>query len=99
MMPEMDGFKFAAMVQEQDKLIPILFITARDDIASKQKSFRIGVDGYMTKPVDLGELVLRVGALLRRANIANEKKPSAGSFILNADEMSATVAGGEGEYP
>jgi DNA-binding response OmpR family regulator len=95
MMPEVDGFKFAAMVREQDKLIPILFITALDDISSKQKGFRIGIDDYMTKPVDLDELVLRVGALLRRANIANEKKLTAGSLVLNAEEITATVAGEE----
>lgn len=95
MMPQVDGFKFASMVRAQDKLIPILFITARDDITSKQKGFRIGIDDYMVKPVDMDELVLRVGALLRRANIANEKKLSAGSLVLNADEMSATVAGEE----
>jgi DNA-binding response OmpR family regulator len=95
MMPEVDGFKFAAMVREQDKLIPILFMTARDDIASKQKGFRIGIDDYMVKPVDLDELILRVGALLRRANIANEKKLAAGSLALNADEMTATLAGEE----
>ncbi|MDR1399383.1 MAG: response regulator transcription factor [Treponema sp.] len=95
MMPEVDGFKFASMIREQDKLIPILFITARDDITSKQKGFRIGIDDYMVKPVDLDEVVLRVGALLRRANIANEKKLSAGSLALNADEMTAMVAGEE----
>jgi DNA-binding response OmpR family regulator len=95
MMPEVDGFKLATMVREQDKLIPILFITARDDISSKQRGFRIGIDDYMVKPVDLEELVLRVGALLRRANIANEKKLTAGSLVLNADEMTATVAGAE----
>ncbi|MDR2020186.1 MAG: response regulator transcription factor [Treponema sp.] len=93
MMPEVDGFKFAAMVREQDKMIPILFITTRDDIASKQKGFRIGIDDYMVKPVDMDELTLRVGALLRRAKIANEKKLTAGSLVLNADEMTATVAG------
>ncbi|MHB9291748.1 putative Heme response regulator HssR [Hollandina sp. SP2] len=95
MMPEIDGFKFAAMVREQDKLIPILFITARDDISSKQKGFRIGIDDYMVKPVDMDELTLRVGALLRRANIVNEKKLTAGSLVLNADEMTAAVAGEE----
>ncbi|MDR1904206.1 MAG: response regulator transcription factor [Treponema sp.] len=95
MMPEVDGFKFAAMVREQDKTIPILFITARDDITSKQKGFRIGIDDYMVKPVDLEELILRIGALLRRANIANEKKLTAGSLVLNADEMTATVEGKE----
>jgi DNA-binding response OmpR family regulator len=95
MMPGVDGFKFASMVREQDKLIPILFITALDDIGSKQKGFRLGIDDYMVKPVDLDELVLRVGALLRRANITNEKKLTAGSLVLNADEMTATVAGKE----
>ncbi|MDR2746447.1 MAG: response regulator transcription factor, partial [Treponema sp.] len=95
MMPEIDGFKFAAMVREQDKLIPILFITARDDISSKQKGFRIGIDDYMVKPVDMDELTLRVGALLRRANIVNEKKLTAGSLVLNADEMTAAAAGKE----
>jgi DNA-binding response OmpR family regulator len=95
MMPEIDGFKFAAMVREQDKVIPILFITARDDITSKQKGFRIGIDDYMVKPVDLDELVLRAGALLRRANIASENKLVAGSLVLNADEMSAAVDGKE----
>jgi DNA-binding response OmpR family regulator len=93
MMPEIDGFKFAAMVREQDKIIPILFISARDDISSKQKGFRIGIDDYMVKPVDLDELMLRIGALLRRANIANEKKLTAGSLVLNADEMTASLGG------
>ncbi|MFP3041752.1 response regulator transcription factor [Treponema primitia] len=95
MMPEIDGFKFAAMVREQDKTIPMLFMTSRDDIASKEQGFRIGIDDYMVKPVDLNELTLRIGALLRRANIANEKKLTAGSLVLNADEMTATLAGEE----
>jgi DNA-binding response OmpR family regulator len=92
MMPEIDGFKFASMVREQDKTIPLLFMTARDDISAKQKGFRIGIDDYMVKPVDMDELVLRVGALLRRANIANEKKLAIGSLVMNADEMTAAVA-------
>jgi DNA-binding response OmpR family regulator len=91
MMPEMDGFKFASMVREQNKVIPILFMTSRDDISSKQKGFRIGIDDYMVKPVDMDELVLRVVALLRRANIANEKKLTIGSLTMNADEMSACL--------
>ncbi|MDR3283773.1 MAG: response regulator, partial [Treponema sp.] len=80
MMPEIDGFKFASLVREQNKVIPILFMTARDDISAKQKGFRIGIDDYMVKPVDMEELTLRIGALLRRANIANEKKLVAGSL-------------------
>jgi len=95
MMPKVDGFKLASLVREQDKIIPILFMSARDDLSSKEKAFRIGIDDYMVKPVDMDELLLRVGALLRRANIANEKKLSAGSLTLNADEMTATLDGTE----
>ena len=91
MMPEIDGFKLASMIREQDKTIPILFMSARDDISSKQKGFRIGIDDYIVKPVDMEELLLRVGALLRRANIANEKKLIVGGLVMNADEMSVTL--------
>jgi DNA-binding response OmpR family regulator len=95
MMPDVDGFKLASLVREQNKIIPILFMSARDDISSKEKGFRIGIDDYMVKPVDMDELMLRVGALLRRANIANEKKLSVGSLTLNADEMTACLDGKE----
>ena len=73
MMPDIDGFEFAETVREVNSEIPILFMTARDDFASKQKGFRAGIDDYMVKPVDLDELLLRIGALLRRARIAAEK--------------------------
>ncbi|MCL1814553.1 MAG: response regulator transcription factor [Treponema sp.] len=89
MMPEIDGYKLASLVREQDKTIPILFVSSRDDISSKQKGFRIGIDDYMVKPIDMEELALRVAALLRRANIANEKKLTVGALILNADETAA----------
>ena len=80
MMPGVDGFEFAQSVRELNEDIPILFMTARDDIASKQRGFRIGVDDYMVKPIDLDELFLRIGALLRRAKIASSRKIEAGSF-------------------
>ena len=89
MMPGIDGFKLASLVREQNKTIPILFMSARDDISAKQKGFRIGIDDYMVKPFDMEELVLRIGALLRRANIKSEKKLTAGSLTMNADEMTA----------
>ena len=87
MMPETDGFKLASLVREQNKNIPILFMSARDDISAKQKGFSIGIDDYIVKPFDMEELILRVGALLRRANIQNEKKLTVGSLTMNADEM------------
>lgn len=89
MMPDVDGFEFAKNVREQNDDIPILFMTARDDIASKQKGFRIGVDDYMVKPIDLDELFLRIGALLRRAKIAASRKLEIGSFVMDADEHTA----------
>ena len=89
MMPGIDGFEFARTVRELNKEIPILFMTARDDIASKQRGFRIGVDDYMVKPIDLDELFLRIGALLRRAKIAASRKIEIGSFTMDADEHTA----------
>ena len=89
MMPGIDGFEFAENVRELNENIPILFMTARDDIASKQRGFRIGVDDYMVKPIDLDELFLRIGALLRRAKIASSRKLEVGSFVMDADEHTA----------
>lgn len=95
MMPGIDGYEFAKTVRELNKVIPILFISALDDISSKQKGFRAGIDDYMVKPINMDELVLRVGALLRRANIANEKRLIVGSLVMDADAMTATVNGEE----
>lgn len=95
MMPEIDGYEFAETVRNINPTIPILFTTARDDIKSKQKGFKAGIDDYMVKPVDLDELLMRVGALLRRANIANEKKLVVGSLIMDADGMTASINGEE----
>ena len=95
MMPGTDGFEFARNVRDVNKDIPILFMTARDDIASKQRGFRIGVDDYMVKPIDLDELFLRIGALLRRAKIASSRKLEVGNFIMDADEHTAYLDGEE----
>lgn len=95
MMPGVDGFEFAANVRKLNENIPILFMTARDDIASKQKGFRIGVDDYMVKPIDLDELLLRVGALLRRAKTSADRKLEVGDFVMDADEHTAYLKGEE----
>ena len=95
MMPEIDGFEFARTVRELNTDIPILFLTARDDFASKQRGFRAGVDDYMVKPADLDELLLRVEALLRRAKIAHSRRLEVGSLVLDADERTAYVNGVE----
>lgn len=91
MMPEIDGLEFAATIRKQDKNIPILFMSARDDIATKQKGYSIGIDDYMVKPIEMDELILRISALLRRANIANERKLEVGSLTLNEEETTAYV--------
>ena len=93
MMPKMDGFDFARNIRELDKNIPILFMTARDDFTSKEKGYKIGIDDYMTKPIDLDELLLRITALLRRAKIATSKKLVVGNLTLDEDAVSAEVDG------
>ncbi len=89
MMPGIDGFEFAKEVRNLNESIPILFMTARDDLASKQRGYRVGIDDYMVKPIDLDELVLRIGALLRRANINSNHKINIGDFTMDADEHTA----------
>ena len=95
MMPEVDGFEFARSVRDINRRIPILFMSSKDDLASKQKGFQLGIDDYMVKPIELGELVLRVRALLRRANIEMDRKLSVGNLILDADAVTAVVDGEE----
>ena len=91
MMPGIDGFEFAKTVRSLNENIPILFMTARDDFVAKQRGYRIGVDDYMVKPIDLDELFLRIGALLRRAKIASSRKLEVGSFQMDADARTAML--------
>ena len=91
MMPGIDGFEFVKTVRSLNNDIPILFMSARDDFASKQRGFRIGVDDYMVKPIDLDELFLRIGALLRRAKIASSRRIEIGDFVMDADARSAEL--------
>ena len=97
MMPQIDGFEFAKTVRALNENIPILFMTARDDFASKQRGYRIGVDDYMVKPIDLDELFLRIGALLRRAKIASSRTLEIGDFSMDMDEHTAVL--GDEEIP
>lgn len=95
MMPEIDGFELARTVRQVNKTIPILFMSAKDDLPSKQKGFLLGIDDYMVKPIELDELLLRIRALLRRANIEMERKIRVGNLELDADGMSAEISGKE----
>lgn len=91
MMPGIDGFEFAESVRQVNKTIPILFMSAKDDLPSKQKGFRLGIDDYMVKPIELDEMILRVRALLRRANIEMSRKLTVGNLELDADALTAVV--------
>lgn len=95
MMPGDDGFAFAEHVRLVNRQIPILFMSARDDLTAKQKGFRLGIDDYMVKPVELAELEMRVRALLRRANVEMARRVTAGNLTMDADAMSAMVDGRE----
>ena len=95
MMPDIDGFAFAETVPRVNKHIPILFMSARDDLPAKQKGFKLGIDDYMVKPIELDELLMRVQALLRRANIETDRKLVVGNLELDADGMTAEVDGEE----
>ncbi len=97
MMPGIDGFEFVKTVRSLNAEIPILFMTARDDFASKQRGYRIGIDDYMVKPIDLDELLLRIGALLRRAKIATAHRLEIGKLTLDMEERTAVYA--EEEIP
>ena len=93
MMPQMDGFEFAKAIRRVNKRIPILFMSAKDDLPSKQKGFQLGIDDYMVKPVELAELDMRVRALLRRANIEMERRLVVGNLVLDADAVTAEIDG------
>ena len=95
MMPGVDGFEFARTVRKINRHIPILFMSARDDLSAKQKGFQLGIDDYMVKPIDLDELLLRMEALLRRARIASSKKLTVGGLTLDAEEHTAYLNGEE----
>ena len=95
MMPKTDGFEFAETVRSLNKEIPIIFMTAKDDMNSKQCGYRLGIDDYLVKPIDLEELVLKIGAVMRRAKISLSKVLNVGSLTMNADEQSCTLNGEE----
>ncbi|MBQ7889090.1 MAG: response regulator transcription factor [Erysipelotrichaceae bacterium] len=95
MMPDIDGFEFAKTVRSLNQDIPILFMSARDDFTAKQRGYRIGIDDYLVKPVDLDEMLLKIGAILRRYRISNERHLTIGNLVLNTEELSASYQGEE----
>ncbi len=90
LMPVMDGYELVKLLREDNPLLPVLMITAKDDFLSKRRGFSLGTDDYMTKPVDVKEMVLRVKALLRRANIYAEKSLTIQDTKLDYDAMTVS---------
>ncbi|MBE5956404.1 MAG: response regulator transcription factor [Lachnospiraceae bacterium] len=95
MMPDIDGYEFVRTIRERNAEIPILFMTAKDDIESKKRGFRLGVDDYMVKPIDLEELLLHIEAILRRAGLVAKKRLEIGDLSLDVEEHTAYVNGEE----
>ena len=93
MMPNIDGYTLVECIRKENQTMPILIITARASQSDKYKGFSVGTDDYMVKPIDIDELVLRVGALLRRAKIATEKKLKVGGAELDYDTYTVTIDG------
>lgn len=93
MMKGLDGFQFVEEVRMFNKDIPIIFLTARDDMQSKERGYKLNIDDYIVKPVEMKEMLFRIEAVLRRANIANKKKIVVGDLVLDSIETAAYVGG------
>ena len=90
MMPKMDGYELTKEIRDAGFDMPILFVTAKDSIDDKRTGFMLGVDDYMVKPIDMDEMILRVGVLLRRANIINQRQLKIKDVVLSYDEYTLT---------
>ncbi len=99
MMPTMDGYEFTEVLRESDAGLPILMVSAKQLPEDKYKGFIVGVDDYITKPVDEGEMLLRIRALLRRAKIATDRKIVIGEATLDYDAFTVTRRGETQKLP
>ena len=93
MMPRMDGYTLVRSLRDTGNNIPVLMITAKDSFQDMQFGFLAGTDDYMVKPVNVNEMVLRVSALLRRAQMANERRQVIGGTVLECDSLSVHTGG------
>jgi len=99
MMPEIDGYELTKSLRESSFNLPVFMMTAKDTFKDKEKGFLVGTDDYMVKPIDLNEMILRVGALLRRSQIVNEQKLTLGNLELDYNKLSATFNGKTSTLP
>ena len=93
MMPEMDGYELVRTLRDSNITIPVLMITAKDAFDDMRLGFLSGTDDYLVKPVNVNEMVLRVGALLRRSQMINERRLTIGSTTLECDSLTVTSGG------
>lgn len=91
MMPEMDGYEFVSALRASGNPTPVMMITAKDAFDDMQQGFISGTDDYMVKPININEMVLRVGALLRRAQMMNDRKLTFGKTVLELDSLSVNT--------
>ncbi|MBQ6536576.1 MAG: response regulator transcription factor [Firmicutes bacterium] len=99
MMPRMNGYELVTALREADISIPVLMITARDGFDDMRRGFLSGSDDYMVKPVNVNEMVLRVQALLRRAQMVSERRVALGGTVLDLGSFSVTVGNERMELP
>ena len=99
MMPKMDGYRFTEALRTANNNLPILMVSAKQLPEDKHKGFLVGVDDYMVKPIDDEEMVLRIKALLRRAQIANERRIVIGDVVLDYDSLTVSTNGAVQELP
>ena len=99
MMPALDGYGLARQLREAGSAIPILMITAKDAFDDMRQGFQSGIDDYMVKPINVNEMVLRVGALLRRAQMINERRQVIGGTVMECDSLTVTTEEGQMVLP
>lgn len=93
MMPEMNGYELVKELRDSGNNTPVMMITAKDAFDDKRLGFQSGTDDYMVKPIDVDEMVLRVGALLRRSRIVNDRSLTIGNTKMEMDSFSVTANG------
>ncbi len=97
MMPNMDGYELVEKIRAAGYDMPVLMVTAKESFADKQRGFMIGIDDYMVKPINIDEMILRVGALLRRAKLAVDRVLTVGDCTLNYDALTVSFGDTQGE--
>ena len=93
MMPVMDGYELVSSLRQAGINTPVMMITAKDAFDDMRLGFLSGTDDYMVKPVNVNEMVLRVGALLRRAQMINDRRQTIGNTVLECDSLTVTCSG------